>query len=316
MEPSQRERRIYRVTLTGSLVNVLLLVFKFVCGILGGSAAMIADAVHSLSDFLTDIVVLVFVRISSKPEDRDHGYGHGKYETMATSLVGLSLAVVGVMIMYNGVRDVVLAMLGRPLQSPGAVALVAALVSIVLKEWTYRFTLKAGRACRSQAVIANAWHHRSDALSSTGTALGIGGAILFGSQWAVLDPIAAVVVSVFILRTSWRLVRESAGELLEQSLPEEVERDIISIVTSDSYSSEVHHLRTRRIGSQIAIEMHIRMPGDMTLYESHLHASWIEQQLRRRFGPRTHIGLHVEPQKVAGQYVNPKASLHDNPPDC
>ena len=230
IDMKQRERRIYRVTLAGSVTNVVLLVFKFVCGILGGSAAMIADAVHSLSDFLTDVVVLVFVRLSSKPEDKDHAYGHGKYETLATSLVGLSLLVVGVMIMYQGARDIVLAMLGHPLKSPGMIALAAAIVSILLKEWTYRFTMSVGRSCQSQAVIANAWHHRSDALSSVGTALGIGGAILFGTEWAVLDPIAAVVVSVFILRTAWTMVKESAGELLEQSLPDEVEREIGSIV--------------------------------------------------------------------------------------
>ena len=305
IDMKQRERRIYRVTLAGSVTNVVLLVFKFVCGILGGSAAMIADAVHSLSDFLTDVVVLVFVRLSSKPEDKDHAYGHGKYETLATSLVGLSLLVVGVMIMYQGARDIVLAMLGHPLKSPGMIALAAAIVSILLKEWTYRFTMSVGRSCQSQAVIANAWHHRSDALSSVGTALGIGGAILFGTEWAVLDPIAAVVVSVFILRTAWTMVKESAGEILKQSLPDEVEREIESIVMSDSISSEVHHLRTRRIGNHIAIEMHLRMPGDITLYESHQHASWIEQQLRHRFGSDTYIGLHVEPQKVEGRYVSP-----------
>lgn len=267
---------------------------------------MIADAVHSLSDFITDVIVLLFVRLSSKPEDSDHDYGHGKYETLATSLIGLALLCVGVMIMYNGVRSIVSAVMGNPLPQPGMIALAAALVSIALKEWAYRFTAKVGRECESQAVVANAWHHRSDALSSIGTAVGIGGAILLGEKWTVLDPIAAVVVSVFIIRTAWQLTKQSAGELLEQSLPAEMEREIETIVASEPMASEVHHLRTRRIGSHIAIEMHLRMPGDISLYESHLHATNIEQELRKRFGASTHIGLHVEPLKINGKYVAPE----------
>ena len=306
MKGKDREKRIYRVTLAGSAVNVVLLVFKFVAGFFGGSAAMIADAVHSLSDFITDVIVLLFVRLSSKPEDSDHDYGHGKYETLATSLIGLALLCVGVMIMYNGVHSIVSAVMGNPLPQPGMIALAAALVSIALKEWAYRFTAKVGRECESQAVVANAWHHRSDALSSIGTAVGIGGAILLGDKWAVLDPIAAVVVSVFIIRTAWQLTKQSAGELLEQSLPADMEREIVDIVACEPMTSEVHHLRTRRIGSHIAIEMHLRMPGDISLYESHQHATNIEQELRKRFGVSTHIGLHVEPLKINGKYVAPE----------
>ena len=306
MKEKDREKSIYRVTLAGSAVNVVLLVFKFVAGFLGGSAAMIADAVHSLSDFITDVIVLLFVKLSSKPEDSDHDYGHGKYETLATSLIGLALMFVGVMIMYNGVCSIASAIMGNPLPQPGMSALAAALVSIALKEWAYRFTVKVGRKCESQAVIANAWHHRSDALSSIGTAVGIGGAILLGEKWAVLDPIAAVVVSVFIIRTAWQLTKQSAGELLEQSLPADMEREIVDIVAREPMTSEVHHLRTRRIGSHIAIEMHLRMPGDISLYESHQHATNIEQKLRKRFGASTHIGLHVEPLKINGKYVAPK----------
>ena len=306
MKEKDREKSIYRVTLAGSAVNVVLLVFKFVAGFLGGSAAMIADAVHSLSDFITDVIVLLFVKLSSKPEDSDHDYGHGKYETLATSLIGLALMFVGVMIMHNGVCSIASAIMGSPLPQPGMIALAAALVSIALKEWAYRFTVKVGRKCESQAVIANAWHHRSDALSSIGTAVGIGGAILLGEKWTVLDPIAAVVVSVFIIRTAWQLTKQSAGELLEQSLPADMEREIVDIVAREPMTSEVHHLRTRRIGSHIAIEMHLRMPGDISLYESHQHATNIEQKLRKRFGASTHIGLHVEPLKINGKYVAPK----------
>lgn len=297
METKDREHRIYFVTLMGSVVNIVLLVFKFMAGILGGSAAMIADAVHSLSDFMTDIVVLLFVKISSKPEDKDHDYGHGKYETLATSLIGVALLCVGLYIFYSGAYRTWAAFKGAPIEQPGIVALWAALFSIVMKEWTYRFTVKVGKEVESQAVVANAWHHRSDALSSIGTAVGIGGAIFLGEDWAVLDPIAAVVVSIFIIRTAAMLVSGALDELLEKSLPDDEERQIEQIVHSEPEVSGMHHLCTRRIGNRIAIEMHLRMPGEISLHESHAHATNIERKLRSHFGERTHINIHVEPLK-------------------
>ena len=300
-----RQRTIYRVTLQGSIINVVLLVFKFVAGIVGGSAAMIADAVHSLSDFITDIIVVVFVRLGNKPEDRDHDYGHGKYETLATAIIGMSLLFVGAMICYGGAQKVVAAWHGTPPAMPGVIALVAALVSIALKEWAFQFTARAGRRVQSQAVVANAWHHRSDALSSIGTAIGIGGALALGEGWTVLDPIAAIIVSFFIMRTAWNLLRQALGELLEESLPEKTENEIVAIATAEPEVSEVHHLRTRRIGSHIAVDMHVRMPGDTSLYNAHRHATNIEQRLREHFGPHTYINLHVEPLKVNGVYVEP-----------
>lgn len=306
MEAKEREHKIFRVTMAGSAINVVLLVFKFVAGILGGSAAMIADAVHSLSDFLTDIIVVVFVHISSKPEDKDHDYGHGKYETLATSIIGLALLVVGFLIFSNGSRKVWDFIHGEEIAQPGLIALIAALLSIALKEWAFQFTVRTGRKVQSQAVIANAWHHRSDALSSIGTAIGIGGAIILGKHWAVLDPLAAVVVSIFIIRTALCLVRNSSNELLEKSLPDDVEKQIIKMAEDEPTVSEVHHLCTRRIGNNIAIEMHLRMPGNITLYDAHQHSSNIEQELRQHFGQHTHINIHIEPLKVDGKYIKPE----------
>lgn len=305
MSDEERKRIIYGVTLRGSIINMLLLVLKFVAGFVGGSAAMIADAVHSLSDFITDIIVVVFVRLGNKPEDRDHDYGHGKYETLATAIIGISLLFVGAMICYGGAEKVLKAWQGEAPAMPGVIAFVAAVVSIVLKEWAYRFTAAAGRRVQSQAVVANAWHHRSDALSSIGTGIGIGGALLLGDKWTVLDPIAAIIVSFFIMRTAWSLLREALGELLEESLPEATEKEIVDLVLKEHEVSEIHHLRTRRIGSHIAIDMHVRMPGDTSLYDAHRHATAIEQNLRSHFGPNTYINLHVEPLKVNGEYVEP-----------
>lgn len=296
-EKSSREKGIYKVTIVGSIVNFLLLVFKFFAGIAGHSAAMLADAVHSLSDFITDIVVIVFVRIAGKPEDKGHDYGHGKYETLATAIIGLLLLCVGFGIFWNGASSIYTFLRGGQLESPGVVALVAALVSIVSKEILYQYTVIQGKKLNSQAVIANAWHHRSDALSSIGTAIGIGGAILLGDHWRVLDPVAAVVVSFFIMKVSVRLLIPCVDELLEKSLPEDVEKEIEQTVLSFPGVSQPHHLRTRRIGNYYAIELHVRMDGKITLEEAHSTATAIESKLKEMFGKGTHVGIHVEPTK-------------------
>lgn len=292
-----RDQRIYRITLTGSIVNMMLLVLKFVAGIVGHSSAMVADAVHSLSDFLTDLVVIIFVRLSSKPADHDHDYGHGKYETIATSIISMALVVVAVLLGWGGVQKIIFWFQGETLEMPDVIALIAALLSIGLKEWIFRITRKVARDVNSQALKANAWHHRSDALSSIGTAIGIGGALSLGSRWAVLDPMAAVVVSILIFVTAFRLLRQVSGELLEESLPKETEDKIEELVYRDSLVSDVHNLHTRRIGSIIAVEMHLRLPGDISLTEAHHHATAIEKVLRQEFGVGTHIMLHIEPVK-------------------
>ena len=294
----ERDKKVYRVTLLGSVVNLLLLVFKFVAGVLGHSAAMIADAVHSLSDFVTDLIVIVFVKISSKPEDADHAYGHGKYETLASCIIGLALIVVGVMMGYNAMVKIVdVVRNGTELASPGIIALAAAVLSIVLKEWMFHLTRKVAREVDSPAVEANAWHHRSDALSSVGTAIGIGGAVLLGSKWAVLDPIAALVVSVFIVVQAAKILSDAIGQLMEKSLPRDVEQRICEIVYEEEGTSDIHHLRTRKIGSQISIELHVRMNGYLTLREVHDKSIAIEKRLRAAFGDSTYIKLHVEPLK-------------------
>lgn len=310
MNQLTREHQIYRVTLLGSAVNLALVVFKLLAGIIGASAAMIADGVHSLSDLLTDFVVLIFVRISNKPQDKDHDYGHGKYETLGTAIIGAALMCVGAWICLSGLIKIYNVCNGAVLPSPGKIAFIAAIISILMKEWTYRFTVKIGKEVDSQAVIANAWHHRSDALSSIGTAIGIGGAILLGNRWTILDPVAAVCVSIFIIRTAYRLICQTMGELLEKSLPEDTENEIIRLCEQEPEVSEVHHLRTRRVGNRLAIDMHLRMPGGISLYESHQHTTHIEARLRKRFGDATYINLHVEPLKIDGCYQAPDKQPH------
>lgn len=298
--PPSRTRRIYRVTIVGSLVNLLLLLFKFAAGIWGRSSAMLADAVHSLSDFITDLIVLLFVRISAKPCDETHDYGHGKYETLATALIALILLAVGVGICWQGLRDIWNYLHGETLARPGTIALAAAIVSIVLKEGLFRYTIAEARDTDSQAVEANAWHHRSDSLSSIGTAVGIAGAIFFGVKGRVLDPIAAVVVSLFILRAASRIFAASLDELLERSLPQTVEEQILSTIETFAEVHQPHNLRTRRIGNYVAIDVHVRMDPEMTVGQSHAITTRIEQQLKAKLGLNTYVNIHVEPIKPAG----------------
>lgn len=292
-----RQQRIYQVTLLGSIVNVFLLLIKLAAGILGHSSAMVADAIHSLSDFLTDIVVILFVRWSGKPADEDHDYGHGKYETIATSLIGMALLIVAIGLGWNSMQTMWQWFTGYTLPLPETIALWTALISILLKEWIFRITRRVARLTDSQALEANAWHHRSDALSSIAALAGIGGAILLGDQWAVLDAVAALAVSIYIAVMAIRLIRQSYGELLEESLPAETERHIREIVYGDNHVNDVHNLYTRRIGSSIAIEMHLRLPGSMSLKEAHDHVSAIEDRLIETYGDNTHIMIHIEPEK-------------------
>ena len=292
----ERNKEIYRVTFVGSAVNVLLLVFKFVAGIVGHSAAMVADAFHSLSDFLTDIIVLVFVHISGKPKDKSHDYGYGKYETLAMTIIGLALLAVAIGILYSGVMKIVVWADGGQLEAPGTLALWAALLSVVLKETVFRYSMRKARQLESQAVEANAWHHRSDALSSVGTAIGIGGAIFLGQRWTVLDPVASVVVGLFIIKVSIDLLRKGIGDLTEHSLPDEVEAEMLQLVSSVEGVDEPHDLRTRRIGNHYAIELHILMDGNIPLSKAHDKASEVEELLRSHYGAETHIAVHVEPK--------------------
>ena len=292
-----REKEIYKVTLIGSAGNAALLTFKFIAGVMGNSSAMIADAVHSLSDFVTDLLVLVFVSISAKPQDQSHDYGHGKFETIASFLIGLALVAAATGIVVSGSTKLWDWWCGEQLESPGWIALWAALLSILIKELLYQYTARKGKALDSQVMVANAWHHRSDALSSIGAAIGIGGAIWLGQRWTVLDPLASIVVGLMLVKVAYELLKTSVGELTERSLPEETEQEIVEIIQSFDDVQEPHNLRTRRIGNRIAIEAHVRMDGQLPLSVVHERATSIERKLKERFGQKTHVTLHMEPVK-------------------
>jgi len=281
----------------GSAGNAALLTFKFIAGVLGNSSAMIADAVHSLSDFVTDLLVLVFVSISAKPQDQSHDYGHGKFETIASFLIGLALVAAATGIVVSGVLKLISWWGGTQLEAPGWIALWAALLSIAIKEVLYQYTARKGRELDSQVMIANAWHHRSDALSSIGAAIGIALAVLLGQRWTVFDPLASIVVGLMLVKVAYELLKQSIGELTESSLPAETEQEIVQIIQSFDDVQQPHNLRTRRIGNRIAIEAHVRMDGQLPLDTVHDRATTIERKLKERFGPDTHVALHMEPIK-------------------
>lgn len=293
-----RQNRIYRVTITGAIVNILLLIFKFAAGIIGHSSAMIADAFHSLSDFASDVVILIFVRISHKASDHDHDYGHGKFETLASLGIGLLLLGAGAGIMIDGIIKVIDFYEGARIGHPNSWALAAAIISIIFKEWLFRYTKKEARITESPALLANAWHHRTDALTSIAALIGIGGAMLPGRGWTILDPLAALAVSGFIVRASVLLIRPCIDELMEKSLPENEKEEIARIILGTSGILGFHHLRTRRIGPARAIEVHIKLPPLITLIRAHDIATNIEKSLKGKFGDNTHIAIHMEPART------------------
>lgn len=290
-----REKEIRKITLWGSLVNLVLTVFKIIAGVLGRSAAMIADGIHSLSDLLSDVVVLVFTHMSSKGKDRDHSFGHGKFETLATLIVSVMLVAVGTDLMIGAIRSIIGFCRGDDIPEPGIIALIAAVVSILSKEILYHATVKVGKKTGSTVVVANAWHHRSDAFSSIGAMAGIGGAMLLGGRWTVLDPVASCVISVAIIVIAVRLALPSLAELLETSLPEDIEQEIVAIASAVKGVNDVHELKTRRNGISFIIDAHISVNPDISIVEAHDIATDVEDALRSRYGQETQINIHVEP---------------------
>ncbi|MDR3230223.1 MAG: cation diffusion facilitator family transporter [Synergistaceae bacterium] len=288
-------RRAAMVTLIGLWVNVLLAVGKCVAGVLGHSGAMIADATHSLSDLLTDFAVLLGLRYTNRPADEEHAYGHGRVETLVAAFCGLVLLTVGAGILLGGLGSIFRVVRGETLPEPGQVALWAALSSILLKEALYQYTQAEGRRLNSPSLRANAWHHRSDAFSSCGALLGIGGSILGGEKWTVLDPVAAVIVSFFILYAAVSIFWNSIREVLDTSLaPSQVER-IRRMALEFPEICDIHKIRTRRIGFYSALEAHIVLDGGMSLRNAHDIATALEKRLNGPLGSGALITLHTEP---------------------
>jgi len=291
----ERARIARRVTWWGILWNVLLIAIKFAAGVVAHSSALIADAFHSVSDFGSDIAVLFSVRLANRPVDETHHYGHGKIETLASIIISIFLFFVAAGILIESSLKILQVYRGKVLQTPGLAALLAAIISVLIKEGLYRYTIKRGKMIRSNALIANAWHHRSDALTSIGVSLGIAGAFLLGKKFAVLDPIAAVLVGLFILNYVRVSLKDSINELLEASLSKEENEQILQVVSQTPGVYYPHHLRTRRIGSTIAIEITIKVDPTLSVVKAHDIATEVENRLKRVYGKDIFVSTHIEP---------------------
>ena len=290
-----RTKDIQKITLWGAFCNIALTIVKFVAGILGGSTAMLADAVHSASDLVTDIIVIVFTRISGKGKDKGHDYGHGKFETLATVVVSLMLLVVGAEMIKSSYQQIRSAVEGNSLPAPEMIALWAAVISIISKEFLYQWTVKVGKRLSSPVVIANAWHHRTDALSSVGSLVGIAGAIALGGEWTILDPLVGAVISIVIIVMAVKMSIPALAELTEASLPEKTEQKMLEIIRSVEGVRGVHELKTRLCGHYCIADFHIVVDPETTILESHETTVIIERKLREEFGEETQINIHVEP---------------------
>lgn len=299
-EPTDtRERSIMRITLWGAVGNCVLTLCKVVAGIVGNSSAMVADGVHSLSDLISDFIVVVFVRISAKGQDKEHDYGHGKFETLATLIVSILLLIVGIRLLMSGVDSIQRFLGGEELAVPSMIALYMALLSIVAKEIMYQATARVGHKVGSQAVIANTWHHRTDAISSVGSLVGIAGAIFLGDKWVILDPVAGCIISVFIFIVAFKMGYTAVSELMEASLPDSEEQEIVDLISSVDGIRDVHNLKTRRNGKSVIIDVHIVVDPFIKVIEAHEMTVKAEELLFDRFGQESQIFMHVEPSEEA-----------------
>ena len=289
-----RNRAEKRCTLVGMTSDVCLSALKIATGIVGHSSAILADGIHSISDTVTDALVYAMVRLSGKGSDERYRYGRGKYETLAAFLISIILVVVALGLMVEGVKDVWAAMQGETLERPHNIALIVGIIAVIVKESLYHYTRLTGRKTQSSALKAYAWHHRADALSTAATLLGVAGAMFLGERWRVLDPIAAIAVSVLILVLAYRLGKPAVEELLEVSLPQEEQDKIADIVNGTEGVRAFHNLRTRRNGNLRVVDMHIKVDGELSVTQSHEITRDIERQLSEALG-EVMTNIHVEP---------------------
>ena len=281
---------VRRVTLVGMAVNVLLAGLKFVLGVVGHSQALVADAAHSLSDLGSDLTLLLGVKYWTAPADDNHPYGHHRIETMFSAAIGLFLAAAAVGIGYRALTSIH----DAAAPPPGWIAFAGAVLSIVLKEILYRWTMTAGRRIRSSALAANAWHHRSDALSSLPVALAVMVAIFF-PDWSFVDQVAALLVTVFLLHAAWRIVFDALGELTDRSAPSEDRRRILALSRGIDGVRDVHALRTRLSGGGTQVDLHVLVDSHLSVMEGHEIAGAVKGRLLEEGPGVVDVVIHIEP---------------------
>ncbi len=302
----ERSKKIIQVTRVGIYWNLMLTIAKFAAGYWGRSYALIADAIHSLTDFISDFAVLIGIKVASKPSDENHHYGHGKFETLATIAITFTLFFAGMNMLWQGSKDIYGNFFGSIPPSPKVFTIVIVIASIIVKEALYRYTLQKGTLYNSKAVITNAWHHRTDAFSSVAVLIGISGAIFLGKSWRVLDPIAAAVISLYILKFAFDTFKDAIDELLEASLDESINEEILQTVSAVNGVYNPHNMRTRKIGNHYAINLHIKVDPDLNIVKAHDIATEVETTLREKYGEEAFLSIHIEPCKP--ENINPSQS--------
>ncbi|MBR1812274.1 MAG: cation transporter [Lachnospiraceae bacterium] len=286
------QRKVRQISVLGMAVNLLLAAFKFIAGFVGKSDAMISDAVHSSSDIVGGLIVVIGVSFSEKQADDDHPYGHERLESVASLLLALLLFAAGLAVAYSS-ADKVLGGGYLTMETPGLIALIAAIVSILSKEALFWYTMSAAKRLNSGALKAEAWHHRSDALSSIGSLIGIAGARL---GFPIMDPIAGLLISFFILKSAWDICKDAMEKMVDHRGDAQTEADIAAVVKKHP-GVEIDLLTTREFGRKLYADLEIRMDGNLTLSEAHRVAEAIHDELEHRFPQLKHVMIHINPDE-------------------
>ncbi|MCL2550332.1 MAG: cation diffusion facilitator family transporter [Methanimicrococcus sp.] len=284
-----------RITIVGMVINLILTIVQAIVGVIGNSVALVADSMHTLSDLLTDFLVLFSIRFSEKPEDESHNFGHKKIETLASVLIGAVLFSVGLMMIYTGGTKLYSFIIGLPLEKPSVITFYVAVFVAILKELLYRYTHHIAKKLNNDMIEVNAWHHRSDAFSSVGVAAGIGIAVLLGNQWIIIDPLIAILLAFYLIYIAVKILYSSINELMEASLGTEINNEIRTAALGCRGVLNVHSLKTRKLGSSKAMDMHIMVDENLTVKEAADIQKDVEKCLRGQFGADIYVIIKIEP---------------------
>lgn len=286
------EKIAMRVSRNSIYGNLLISIAKFLAGVIGHSSAMISDAIHSASDVFSTIVVMIGVKIGGKESDKKHQYGHERLESVASLILALTLAVTGCGIGYGGLKTIIAGSEGASIQVPTALPLAAAILSIVAKEGMYWYTMRAAVQINSGALKADAWHHRSDALSSVGSLVGIGGAML---GYPILDPIASVIICVFILKAAFDIFRDAIGKMTDEACDDRMVEAVKALVVRQQGVLALDDIKTRMFGNKAYVDIEIAVDGNLLLKEAHNIAEKVHDEVEHNFPEVKHCMVHVNP---------------------
>lgn len=298
MEKGKEEKAAIRVSRNSIIINLLLSAAKLTAGIFGGSNAMVSDAVHSASDVFSTIVVMIGVKISHRESDKNHPYGHERLESVAALILAVILGGTGAGIGYRGIQMIVSGAEGKGLAIPTILPLIAAIVSILVKEGMYWYTMETANKIRSDALRADAWHHRSDAMSSIGSFIGILGAKI---GFPILDPVAGVVICVFILKAAFDIFRDAVSKMTDEACDDRTMAAIAGVAKRQAGVLRLDDIKTRVFGNKIYVDIEIGVDGDIKLRQAHQIAEKVHTEIEKNFPSVKHCMVHVNPYEERGE---------------